>query len=88
MGRNKITILIENKLNNHQIYVFVFNLIEINILIAFWGQSDEILWSPTLLLLRRMQANARCGLRENKKKFSKFLEINIFKFIFGISFKK
>ena len=39
MGRDKITILIENKINNHQIYVPVFYLIEINITIAFWGQK-------------------------------------------------
>ena len=35
MGRQKITILTENETNNHQIYVPVFYLIEINILIAF-----------------------------------------------------
>ena len=34
-----------------------------------------------------MHANARCGLRREKIKFSKILEIDIFKFIFGISFK-
>ena len=39
MGRKKITILIENEINNHQIYVPVFYLIEIDILIAFWGQK-------------------------------------------------
>ena len=39
MGRKKITILTENEMNNHQIYVPVFYLIEINILIAFWGQK-------------------------------------------------
>ena len=39
----------------------------------------------TLLLLH---ANARGGLRRKKIKCSKILEIDIFKFIFGISFKK
>ena len=38
MGPKKITILIENEINNHQIYFPVFYLIEINITIAFWGQ--------------------------------------------------
>ena len=39
MGHKKITILIENEINNQQIYVFVFYLFKINILIAFWGQK-------------------------------------------------
>ena len=40
MGRKKISILIENEINTHQIYVPVFYLIEINILVAFWGQKS------------------------------------------------
>ena len=87
MGRKKITILTENEMNNHQIYVPVFYLIEINILIAFWGQkwwNFMILSSLTVLPLH---ANARCEIRGKKIKFSKILEFDIFNFIFGISFK-
>ena len=39
MCRKKITILTENEMNNHQIYVSFFYLIEINILIAFSDQK-------------------------------------------------
>ena len=39
MGRKKISILIENEINNHQIYVPVFYLIKIYILVAFGGQK-------------------------------------------------
>ena len=39
MGRKELTILIENEINNHQIYIPVFYLIQINILIVFWGQK-------------------------------------------------
>ena len=39
MGGKKISILIKNEINNHQIYVPVFYLIEIDILVAFWGQK-------------------------------------------------
>ena len=35
MGRQKITILTENEINNHQIYAPVSYLIKINILISF-----------------------------------------------------
>ena len=62
-------------------------LIKINILIAFECKNDEISWSSPLLPLHLMHANALCGLRK-KIKCSKILEIDIFKFIFGISFKK
>ena len=87
MSRKKITILTENEIDNHQIYVPVFYLIEINILIAFWGQkwwNFMILSSLTVLPLH---ANARCEIRGKKIKFSKILEFDIFNFIFGISFK-
>ena len=87
MGRKKITILTENEMNNHQIYVPVFYLIEINILIAFWGQKW---WNFTIVSSQCCLsiANARCVLRGKKSKLSKISEIDIFKFIFGISFKK
>ena len=39
MSRKKISILIENEINNHQIYVPVFYLIEFYILVAFWGEK-------------------------------------------------
>ena len=39
MVRWKIAILMESEINNHQIYVHVFYLIEINIQIAFPGQN-------------------------------------------------
>ena len=39
MGCKKIQMLMENEINSHQIYVPVFYLIQINILIAFWGQK-------------------------------------------------
>ena len=58
MGRKKITILIENEISNHQIYVPVFYLIQINILIAFWVQ---IWWNfMNVSPADRMHANARC----------------------------
>ena len=87
MGRTKMSILIENDINNRQIYVPVLYLIEINILVAFWGQKS---WKNVYSAASppRMHANARCGLRGKKIKISKILEIDIFKFIFGISFKK
>ena len=58
MGRKKISILIENEINNHQIYVPVFYLIKIYILVVFEAKNDEN--DSTLLLLH---ANARGGLR-------------------------
>ena len=71
MGCKKISILIENEINNHQIYVPVFYLIEINTLVAFWGQKS---WKNVYSTASppRMHANARCGLREkNLKNFGK-----------------
>ena len=85
MGRKKITILIENEINNHQIYVTVFYLIEINILIAYWGQKWwNFMIVPLLLPLHACKCTV--WIKEKKIKFSQILEIDIFKFIFGIRF--
>ena len=88
MGRNKITILIENKINNQQIYAPVFYLIEINILTAFEAKNDEIfLRSSSPAASIPHVSKCTVWVKGKKIKFFKILEIDIFKFIFRISFK-